>query len=751
MLYLQLDRSRSRFLFPCFQNVVVAVAPIAFLVFGVFCCLGIYPAQAQSLVDKLLQTRTVDFSGCDAEAYDLSPGSLYSGGAKGISIFLSDDRSEVTLDFGLNTLSAIDVEAFLKNPLRYYRDPTSADAQKDQEKPKIDRVNLENVYIQGFLDIGHATIPHAIRLSNTVLCSDGGVGPRAALAFGGGTMEKSLTIRESIVLGTIIFGSNVFERDVSFNRLFVFPDPDRVPFPTLDMSSVADEKFDDEGYVASATDRELDIPASWDTVPEGCSAIDIDNSVVDGAFRIMNSYLGGGVCIRQNELELIESNTSHFAGYFDLYDNVIGNAWFESGVFDGDQVSVTYNDIGRSLEFVARRVSMDCIFLTRNSVAGGFFVELHEMSEVIDGACTYGEDIADRPEIDLSDNSVKGFTRLVFSDDVATMVRASNLISEHGLKLSLSRMDEDSRRERHSHGALDPIEGEDYQLPGYWEDEVLPSDETVRNEIHVDLAGARVGALMWLLPYHQKVSWQGIGFKYDHWSAGTKHIPEDQLLARMMLWRLALNRDYKKPVWKSQDDRTEAAALRGISDHLRSRGQNVLANTVAEEYKRVTYTRVPENASPFEISLRWVVSWFLWPSGYGAKPEQVLFFIFGGWLFGFLYYHVYVLMKQEKAASFRQLREAEDDSYNPLEDDEYLKEFGSVAQPGFAHFDKINEVGYKDFRLMRYSLDAMVPVVSLYGYDKFYPIDGHARFVSSVQHIAGWWWLTVFTASLTIL
>ncbi len=45
----------------------------------------------------------------------------------------------------------------------------------------------------------------------------------------------------------------------------------------------------------------------------------------------------------------------------------------------------------------------------------------------------------------------------------------------------------------------------------------------------------------------------------------------------------------------------------------------------------------------------------------------------------------------------------------------------------------------------------MIPVIDLHAYSNYYPEWGRMRGITVIQHIFGWWWLTVFVASAAIL
>ncbi|NJO37638.1 MAG: hypothetical protein HC871_08465 [Rhizobiales bacterium] len=78
-----------------------------------------------------------------------------------------------------------------------------------------------------------------------------------------------------------------------------------------------------------------------------------------------------------------------------------------------------------------------------------------------------------------------------------------------------------------------------------------------------------------------------------------------------------------------------------------------------------------------------------------------------------------------------------------------LERFGNTEIVGFGRFDG-NKMPRR-FSERLYSLDTMLPVVDLHAYNTYYPIAGKVRLLSIVQHVCGWWWITVFIASAAIL
>ncbi len=78
-----------------------------------------------------------------------------------------------------------------------------------------------------------------------------------------------------------------------------------------------------------------------------------------------------------------------------------------------------------------------------------------------------------------------------------------------------------------------------------------------------------------------------------------------------------------------------------------------------------------------------------------------------------------------------------------------LEELGTTDIPGFSRFDE-NRMP-KRFTRLRYAIDTMVPFIDLHAYANYYPENIFVRAYSIVQHVCGWWWVTVFIASAAIL
>ena len=219
------------------------------------------------------------------------------------------------------------------------------------------------------------------------------------------------------------------------------------------------------------------------------------------------------------------------------------------------------------------------------------------------------------------------------------------------------------------------------------------------------------------------------------------------------------------------------------------------------------------DASPAASLLSWsgirrlVALSFLMPAGYGAAPENALGWIFGGWIFFALVYTGYIFLSRRRLEDLKaritevvggltrgargqppgddlhaQLQELSTelafDELSVAEQCQLLQktllprlrelrkkyrlkdpalvalvdrnpQLGSTDIFGFSRFNP--EQLPSRFTPWRYSIDAMIPVIDLHAYNNYYPEARWMRFVPVIQHLLGWWWITVFVASAAIL
>ena len=69
--------------------------------------------------------------------------------------------------------------------------------------------------------------------------------------------------------------------------------------------------------------------------------------------------------------------------------------------------------------------------------------------------------------------------------------------------------------------------------------------------------------------------------------------------------------------------------------------------------------------------------------------------------------------------------------------------------PGFLQYDRNRQP--QDFNLMRLAIDATIPVIDLHAYSQYFPVRKWLRGFMVFQRVFGWWVLTSFLASLSVL
>ncbi|MEZ5932964.1 MAG: hypothetical protein R3F54_13600 [Alphaproteobacteria bacterium] len=201
----------------------------------------------------------------------------------------------------------------------------------------------------------------------------------------------------------------------------------------------------------------------------------------------------------------------------------------------------------------------------------------------------------------------------------------------------------------------------------------------------------------------------------------------------------------------------------------------------------------------------------LWPGGYGAKPERAVGLIAAGAVAFFLIYQVYACVMRrmlrrvprqiarltrepshdpdqgpkaggEEIEALRRLCEKATAGWLELDIERRLEivrkdliptltqhvaelskpdqrrvktlrrrleRFGNTEILGFSRFDR-NKLPTR-FTHWRYSVDTMLPFIDLHAYSNYYPEASVMRAFSILQHVIGWWLMTVFVASAAIL
>jgi hypothetical protein len=287
----------------------------------------------------------------------------------------------------------------------------------------------------------------------------------------------------------------------------------------------------------------------------------------------------------------------------------------------------------------------------------------------------------------------------------------------------------------------------------------------------VNLTNATLDILAWNFPIRCDVQWDGAGLTYAYW--GDPDLKSDMTLRRS-------DDDFIEALksWRYTMRERNSEALDYMATYLHSRGRFSDSRDLRQEAKEVNYHpgslvdpggwtlvrwRVPAafgvapGLTPVWLLVGpetwtglggWVVYLLLLPTGFGVKPELALLWLFVGWLVGGAVYQVYRRRSQglgwapaagpQPAATWA-LRDA------PAGEPE---EQPSLV-PGFMQYQRDRRPA--DFSTWAFSADAVLPVINLHAYTEYYPRNRAVRVFSFVQHIIGWWMLSVFLASATIL
>lgn len=290
----------------------------------------------------------------------------------------------------------------------------------------------------------------------------------------------------------------------------------------------------------------------------------------------------------------------------------------------------------------------------------------------------------------------------------------------------------------------------------------------------LNLALVNVRILNWDLPISCDYRWSGNALRYENWEPNEQFLKSGSYKTRwgaLMAWRHAM-------VEPSLD------ALNYMADHLKSRGRFSDSREVLEHAKKMNYTEGSVKNSNtlkrkgfFSCLGKWdgnclksyVLGVMLYPGGYGAVPERTLLWIVIGWfIFGFFYkcYSWYYTDEKDFTTSCKLyhliLNFVKCVFYWPYKVNYCLFGFSPSTKrkadrpedyktevPGFLHFSQ--GLDPAKFGIWRYSLDAMLPVINLHAYDRYFLKSRRWRWVPVLQHLLGWWWITVFLASATIL
>ena len=433
------------------------------------------------------------------------------------------------------------------------------------------------------------------------------------------------------------------------------------------------------------------------------------DNVIKPALTILDAELRRDVWLGSNEISALRLARSTFVGRLYALDNEINALEFGPD-----------NSIEQRAVFRANRVAGDMklyrlkmpetasLEVSANEITGNFVFRPTEIRAFI-------------RQIDLSHNDVAGIAQITVPFDQA---EATSWRGE--LNLTNLRVD----------GVLE-VGLPPRQIPVDTQDKAC-SEIDVRKELpegtlYVSLIAARIGVLNWRLPIDCAFRWNGAGLRYQHWG-DPQHGPRKKPSGATKLYR---EQDYRKLImqWRHTLAEPEVDSLTTIARYLKSHGSLIESLDILEEAKRENYSLSKEDLEELSgikritaFSVDGLIGLFLWPTGYGAKPYRAVIIIAGFAVVSALLFMCYRAMKRP--------------GWDECEE-------GHTPVPGFLQFNV--QARPQIFSLWRYSLDCIIPVVNLHGYDRYYADDWYIRLYSASLHVVGWWLVTGFLASATVL
>jgi len=466
------------------------------------------------------------------------------------------------------------------------------------------------------------------------------------------------------------------------------------------------------------------------------SSMTIVSSTIEERLLILGGSFAGVTTIRANTIHLLivsgwhplpdkdrlpsRPRAAEFFGPIEVFDNDIGSVFIGKAEFRC-YTSFSFNRIQGSFRFLGLKVqspgstvnlgnvcpeSSVVPEFAGNQIGSNFIIQFTAIENV--------------QTINLESNTVKGDADIF----LPAVLKTGSSLPWRG-KLNLENFQGSARLSIQYSGDA----GSDQKLSKIFPWSSVCSRKPDEKYLRVSLNGADLQLLRWGLPLNCEYRWEGSGLRYRNWG-GKEPTGSETDLKKLTSWRHVM----VKP---------DLDALSFMADYLGAKGSLSRSREVRREAKELNYRpRLPRYddgtknfilgiASLVFSSIAWI---FLAPMGWGANPEWALLFLTVGWLgcyWRYCRYSRHVFMTE---------------GWNPEAEN---AEKGMSYIPGFMQYDEKLEP--KQFRLLLYSLDAMLPLINLHHYDLYYPERQTVRYITIIQHVLGWWWLTAFIAAAAIL
>ncbi|HSA82490.1 MAG TPA: hypothetical protein VLE23_16865 [Geminicoccaceae bacterium] len=612
---------------------------------------------------------------------------------------------------------------------------------------------LENLIVTGTLELADIAVdlPVALRRArfrpaDTILLEDH-FAP-IAIRLDGVDFAHALEIRESDIAGHLLiddstFGGGLTLADVVISSRATSGSPRASSYlgdtPAL---RVRHSIFEADLSLANVLIFNPLSRRGW----AGRSATFHDVTVTPG-LELRELYAEGDFQIGKSELGTVTLQGFQLKGSF-FFEH---NSMTRLEIADGDFHDAPYINQNRVLQSVAihrigiRLGSEEYVpEIAVNQIGGSFMLAPAVLNDNVS-------------RLDLTYNRVDGLASIVPPKESTAEIDLSNAEMPTRLELGKSYWSlpcSEKRKLYNPDDSEDPCETEEAEggsvnltnasLNNTTEDSEDPCEAAEEDEGRlINLTNASIDILAWNFPIDCKVRWDGAGLSYAYWGdpdlkgAEAGRTDED-FIESLKRWRFAM-----------QEPNSEALGF--MSTYLHSRGRFSDSRDLQEEAKEVNYR------PPQLLDLGWVVYALLWPTGFGVKPELALFWLFIGWLVGGAVYAIYRWRAgnagwpplappglREAPASY--VASADEGRITPATL-EITEQPSMVA--GFMQYQRDRRPA--DFSVWAFSADAVLPVINLHAYTEYYPRNRAVRAFSFVQHIVGWWMLSIFLASATIL
>lgn len=638
-----------------------------------------------------------------------------------------------------------------------------SDAYPDRLPVPLTGLIVSNTLVVGYWTLDDLAIPFSLTLQEVTFGQPTEEPERPVVSLENVAFERGLTFDQTVWNGRVHVAHSVFR-----NRLVI----KESRFAGGGNSEGTLLRFDKNTFGADLHLIDVHFAPAGD-------AMKLYDSQIGASLKLERVRFGGAVRVRRNVIGHFEAAQTSHSGFLIISQNQIdqvtlSSGWIYASLFiqenrierglvvvdtrffsyrvraGGDQprLEITLNEIGSELYFSPAYIygGLDKTVLSHNQVGNLVAVEVPHVDPPADQAAT--------PHVvDLSFSEVQG-----------------------SLDLSL--------REREPRATPPEAPTNDPLISDY-----CYKTKKDAGDVKIDVKQARIKTLVWQLPVGTcRYRWSGVGLRFGDWRDSPPNAPGSTPSdGEALVERL--------DGWKYQMEGPDPTFFLYLSEKLRAFGKFEVSRSMLEEAKRLDY--VPRQCTWPSPAIwtethcvrSYLVYYFLYPTGFGAKPERALVFLLLSVVLGYVFYKIFSLNRRTR---FMQSLWAWMEHHDVVRTDQgwlqrlYFKLFvpepsdssgagasdqaassadaltqdgafrvrkvqprGSTAVAGFAQYDA--EINPKSFPILVFNLDAALPVVNFHAYDSYYPDNVVVRVVSYFQHAFGWWMLTVFVASLAIL